>query len=69
MAPHPGGTLTEISAAARSIGEFVIFGTPKSGNEEPMNDNASFMSAEFRRFMTDAPDHARAWMSAVLVAA
>jgi hypothetical protein len=33
-----------------------------------MSDNASLMSAEFLRFMTDAPDHARASMSAVLVA-
>lgn len=30
-----------------------------------MTDNTSLMSAAFRAFMTDAPDHARAWMGAV----
>lgn len=30
-----------------------------------MTDNASLMSVAFHRVMTDAPDHARAWMSAV----
>jgi hypothetical protein len=45
-----------------------MFGHSESGNEDPMSDSASLMSAEFRRLMTDAPDHARAWMSAVLVA-
>jgi alkylhydroperoxidase/carboxymuconolactone decarboxylase family protein YurZ len=30
-----------------------------------MTDNTSLMSGAFRAFMSDAPDHARAWMGAV----